>query len=308
MNGYINIGIMQYEILDETNCNIEKIRKNVELLMAGLNRPELIIGPELGLGLNSLDTIPGETTNKLSEIAKKHKIYFIPGSMREQSIENGKEFIYNTIPIFGPEGNLIDSYRKMCPYYPVESVVTKGDRYVVIDIKEKGIKLGIMNCHDWGFPEISRNLTLLGAEILIRPALDPVGLYESYKYVPSVRALENQAYFISLNAVGLCAGMYIYGHSIIADPEGKIIYEAGDNEINHCITLDVDLVKRSREHGTFFTDQIIRQLELFKIPMPFSDDISAAPIFKTLSPADRTVEERLNKMKAIGINDKLGGK
>ncbi|MEL7658233.1 MAG: carbon-nitrogen hydrolase family protein [Bacillota bacterium] len=306
MSRFINIGIMQYEVSKDTDKNIEKIRENVEILMSGMNRPEVILGPELGIGLYSLDTIPGKITDKLGEIANKHGIYLLPGSMRERALCDGKEIIYNTMPIFGPNGELIDIYRKICPYYPIESAVTSGESYVIVDIKEKDIKLGVMICHDWCFPEIARNLTLLGAEILIRPAIDPEGLYESFKYVPSVRALENQAYFISLNAVGFSAGIYAYGHSMIADPEGRIIYEAGRNEINHCITLDADFVRRNREQGTFFTEQLVRQLNLFKIPMPFADDISAAPIFKTLPPADNNLHERFDKMKAIGLNDKIG--
>ena len=160
-----------------------------------------------------------------------------------------------------------------------------------------------MICHDWCFPEISRNLTLMGAEILLRPAIDPEGLYESFKYVPSVRALENQAYFISLNATGSYAGTNAYGHTTIADPEGRIIYEAGGAEVNYCITLDADFVKRTRTHGTFFTEQLVRQLNFFKIPMPFADRIEEAPIFKTLPDADKNLQERLEKLRTAGLNE-----
>jgi predicted amidohydrolase len=163
-----------------------------------------------------------------------------------------------------------------------------------------------MICHDWCFPEISRNLTLMGAEVLFRPAIDPEGLYKSFKYVPSVRALENQAYFISLNAAGSYAGTNAYGHSMIADPEGRIIYEAGGTEVNYCITLDVDFVKRTRTHGTFFTEQLVRQLNLFKIPMPFAGRLEEAPIFQTLPHADKNLQERLKKLRTAGLNDKLG--
>jgi predicted amidohydrolase len=306
MARYLNIGIMQYEISDDTNQNIEKIKRNVFSLANGLNRPELILGPELGLGLAARETIPGDITTTLSEIAKEYGIYFIPGSLREVNTVNGKEVIYNSLPIFGPTGQLIDVYRKICPYYPLESTVTPGDRYVVFNITEKDIMIGVMICHDWCFPEISRNLTLLGAEILIRPAIDPEGLYESFKYVPSVRALENQAYFISLNAVGNSAGINAYGHSMIADPEGRIIYEAGALEINYCMTLDADIVQRNRTHGTFFTEQLVRQLKLFNIPSPFSANIEEAPVFKNIPDADKNLEERFEKISTVGLNDRIG--
>ncbi len=306
MNRYLNVGIMQYEICEETEKNIEKIRRNVDTLANGLNPPELVLGPELGLGLYSKDTVPGKITETLGSIAKEYNIYLLAGSMKETvETENGT-VQYNSLPIMGPDGSFIDTYRKMCPYYPAETEITPGDRYVVFEIKEKKIKIGVMICHDWCFPEISRNLTLMGAEILFRPAIDPEGLYEAFKYVPSVRALENQAYFISLNAVGNKAGIDAYGHSIIADPEGRIIYEAGDRECNHCITLDADLITRNRIHGTLFTEQLVRQLKLFDIPMPFAGRISEAPIFENLPEADRSVKERLGRVKEIGLNTELG--
>lgn len=306
MNRYLNIGMMQFEISGDTDQNIEKIKRNVFSLMNGLNRPEMILGPELGLGPNAKDEIPGRITEILSGIAREYRIYFLPGSLKQVVKDGEKEILYNAMPIFGPDGEIIDVYRKICPYYPIESTITPGDRYVVFTIKEKDIKVGVMICHDWCFPEISRNLTLMGAEILFRPAIDPEGLYESFKYVPSIRALENQAYFISLNAAGRYVGTNAYGHSMVADPEGKIIYEAGEAEINYCITLDADFVKRTRTHGTFFTEQLVRQLKLFQIPMPYAGRIEEAPIFKTLPDADRNLQERLEKFSEIGLNDRLG--
>lgn len=306
MNRYLNIGIMQYEISDDCDKNIEKIKRNVFLLMNGMNRPEMILGPELCLGPNAKDEIPGRLTDILGGIAKEYGVYFLPGSIKEIKNSEGKEILHNALPIFGPDGGIIDVYRKICPYYPVESSTTPGDQYVLFDIKEKNIKIGVMICHDWCFPEISRNLTLMGAEILFRPAIDPEGLYESFRSVPSVRALENQAYFISLNAAGSYAGTNAYGHTTIADPEGRIIYEAGRTEVNYCITLDADFVKRTRTYGTFFTEQLVRQLNFFKIPMPFAGRIEEAPIFKTLPDADKNLQERHEKLVTAGLNDRLG--
>ena len=297
---------MQYEISSDCNENVEKIKRNVFALMNSMNQPEIILGPEAGLGPNGRDVIPGKLTGFLSEIAREYQIYFLPCSMKEIAKDGQREALYNSLPIFGPGGELIDVYRKICPYYPDESAITPGEEYVVFTIKEKDIKIGVMICHDWCFPEISRNLTLMGAEILFRPAIDPEGLYEAFKYVPSVRALENQAYFISLNATGVSGTSNAYGHSIITDPEGKIIYEAGGLEVNYCITLDANLVSRTRTHGTFFTEQLVRQLKLFKIPMPYAENIEQAPVFQTLPDADRTLGERLKKIRKIGLNDKLG--
>lgn len=308
MNRYLNVGLMQFEISPDTNENIEKIKRNVFTLMNGMNRPEMILGPELSLGPNSKGQIPGQITKVLGDIAKEYGIYFLPGSLKEVVKEGDQEILYNALPIFGPDGEIIDVYRKMCPYYPPETAITPGRDFVMFTIKEKDIKVGVMICHDWCFPDISKNLTLMGAEILFRPAIDPEGLYEAFKYVPSVRALENQAYFISLNAAGKYVGTNAYGHSMIADPEGRIIYEAGEGEVNYCITLDADFVKRSRTHGTFFTEQLVRQWKLFDIPSPYAGNIADAPIYKDLPEADRSVQSRLEKIREIGLNSQIGKK
>jgi len=306
MGRYLNVGMMQYEIALDWEENLKKVEKNVKTLMAGMNKPELILGPELAFGAEVRldDKLKGE----LAKIASKYKIYFIPGSVHmDEGEKDGKPITYNSLPIFGPDGELIDTYNKICPYYPVESHVTQGYRPVVFEIKEKKIKVGVMICHDWCFPEISRNLTLMGAELLVRPAVDPEGLYQSFHHVPSVRALENQAYFISLNCCGNSLGTGAYGHSVIANPEGAIIYESENAEANLCMTLDFDLVERSRKYGTFFTEQILRQLKLFNFPAPF-ERYKDAPLLKELPDPDRTVGERLNHVAEAGLNETLGKK
>lgn len=306
MNRYLNVGLMQFAITQDPKESLKKIEENVRILCRDRIRPEIILGPEMGLGNKSDEAIPGDITEALGEIAKEHNVYLLAGSMGEKEEVDGKVRRYNTVPIIGPDGKLIDKYRKMCPYYPSENTIEPGNRYVVLDIKEKNVKIGVMNCHDWCFPEISRNLTLMGADILFRPAVDPEGLYESFKYVPSVRALENQAYFISLNTVAKDQGIDAYGHTIVANPEGRIIYEAGGRETNYCITLDIDMVRKYREYGTFFTEQLLRQVKLFNIPMPYANRWGDAPIYASLPDGDTTMEKRFDHLKKIGFNRELG--
>jgi len=144
MNRYLNVGLMQYSIAKDTKENLKIIEENVHILMNGLNRPEIILGPELGLGFSSNDTVPGKITEALGAIAREYNIYLLAGSMKETVEIDGRTIVYNTLPILGPDGTLIDKYRKICPYYPVESATTPGDRYVLFEIKEKKIKIGVM--------------------------------------------------------------------------------------------------------------------------------------------------------------------
>lgn len=310
MGRYLNIGMIQSgDCSSSFEYNLERIRKEVRGMMAGMNVPELIVGIEMGIGTywaegekrESGDTIPGKVTEELSKIAREYGIYFMPGSMLEREGDGADRKMYNSIPIFGPDGELIDVHRKMCPYYPVESHITKGERYVTFDIKEKDIKIGVLNCHDWCFPEISRNLALMGAEILIRPAMDPEGLYELCKTLAPARAFENQAYFISLNCTGKYLGTYNYGHTMIAGPDGRILYEADNRPMSFTMTFDVDRVRDARRYGTNYTDQLLRQLKVFNPPMPYAENFGDAPIYEELPDPDLTFESRAEMFAAEGL-------
>lgn len=312
MGRYLNIGLMQSgDVTSDFETSLERIEKDVDNLMAGLNVPELIVGVEMAIGrffqgdetMIGGDTIPGKVTDKLSAIARKYGIYFMPGSMLEVEYDEEGKIArrYNSIPIFGPDGEIIDVYRKMCPFMPVEFNITPGDRYVTFDIKEKDIKIGVLNCHDWCFPEISRNLALLGAEILIKPAIDPEGLLDVCRNIAPTRALENQAYFISMNWAGDYLGSKAYGHSMVCGPEGNIIYEAGSSPTFLTITLDVDKVKDVRNFGTWNTDEYLRQLALFNPPQPYAERYDEAPVVKALPKYDLTCEERTEKHRAAGL-------
>lgn len=310
MGRYLNVGIIQSAgtEMDFETC-LSRIHRDVDNLMAGMNIPELIVGVELAIGHYHPgdetkfggDVIPGKVTDELSAIAKKYGIYFMPGTMIERQTIDGETKLYNSAPIFGPDGEIIDVYRKICPYYPVETAITPGDRYVTFDIKEKDIKIGVMICHDWCFPEISRNLAIMGAEILIKPAIDPEGLYEVCKSLAPARALENQAYFISLNMTGEYMGSYAYGHSMVAAPNGQIVYEAGTNPVSTTITFDLDVVADARRYGTCYTDQFLRQLKVFNPPQPYANHYADAPIYDSLPDPDLSYKTRAELFEKDGL-------
>ncbi|WP_423363491.1 carbon-nitrogen hydrolase family protein [Mycoplasma sp. P36-A1] len=300
MKRFLNIGIIQLSLSENATMNFINLEKEVEYLMSGNPKPELIIGPELIQGLVP-DYIPGLQTAFFAKIAQKHGIYFIPGSIMEKSDELAKGKFYNSAPIFNPKGELIDVYRKIMPYGPTESNTIPGNKYVVFDIVEKNTKIGVQICYDMNFPEISRNEVLLGAEVLVKLTLDPVQLYNINKYVPIVRALENQAYFISTQSVGTYLGSHLCGHSTVVNPEGEVLWQASNTPVSICLVLDLDAVSLARNYGTLFTDHYLQHLRDFDIPMPFSDNIKAAPVFDNIIKTPLNVKENDAIQNDIGI-------
>ena len=282
MNKFLNIGIIQMPVNYDTSINIEYFSKKVEEFCSAYHRPEIIIGVEGGIGYFTPQKIPGPITEYFGRLAKKHRVYLLPGTMYEQSQELSDGMYYNTAPVFNPQGELIAAYRKMAPWRPMEESTAPGSEYVVFDIPEKNTKIGMIICYDSNFPEISRNLTLMGAEVIIKLTQDPQELFKINQHIHYARALENQAFFICTNGVGFFGGMNLYGHSQVITPEGNIIWEAEQNETMATVTLDIGLVHRCRHYGTLFMDHYLQHLGDYNFPMPYADKILESPLLKTL--------------------------
>ncbi len=305
MSRYLNVGIIQQKIAYDTAENLQYISDKVDALMSGCHKPEMIIGVEGGIGYYTPQAIPGDITDFLCKIAKKYGIYFIPGSMYEEHPDCPEGTYYNSVPVINPQGEIIAVYRKMSPWKPTEAYTHPGHEYVVFDMPEKETKVGVMICYDSNFPEIARNLTLMGAEIIVKVTQDPEELYSLNKSVNLTRALENQAYFISINTCGQFGNFSLYGNSMFVNPEGRILWEAGKEEAIYTQTLDLDLVRKSREYGTLFMDHYLKHLRENNYPSPFAGRIADAPVFQNLSPAPQNVHDHDKKCLELGIGKSL---
>ncbi len=300
MGRYLNVGIIQQPISEDTAENMKYIEKRVDEMMAGVHAPELIVGVEGGIGYYTPQPIPGPITDFFCAIAKKHGIYLIPGTMYEDAPELDGTY-YNSAPVINPKGEIIAVYRKMAPWRPAEAYTEPGKEYVVFDIPEKNTKVGVQICYDLNFPEISRNLTLMGAEVLLKLTQDPEELINLNKPIHFARALENQAYLVSTNTCGRFGNFGLYGNSLIVSPEGQLLWEAGSTETTHTITLDLDKVRTAREYGTIFMDHYLKHLKQYDFPMPFAGRIGDAPLYKNLTPPPNNPAEYAEKMKEIGV-------
>ena len=191
----------------------------------------------------------------------------------------------------------------MVPWRPVEDMVEPGNRYVVFDIPEKRTKIGVQICYDLNFPEISRNEALMGAEVLLKLTLDPQELYLLNRPIHFARALENQTFLVSTNGVGFHHSTHLYGHSMVIDPQGNLLWEAGERESAAVITLDLDLVEQCRVYGTMGIEHYIQHVRDYNLPMPFTGHIEQAPLFQTLSKVPKTLKEYQKEMKIKGISE-----
>ncbi len=217
--------------------------QRVETTMALFPWVQLILFSELapfGADPARAVTMPGPEEQQFQNLAARHGIWLIPGSMYEKS--GGK--IYNTSPIINPQGVVVDRYRKQFPFLPYEAGITSGDRFVTFDVPDTG-RIGLSICYDMWFPETTRTLAAMGAELILHPSLTGTIDRDVELSIARTAAVTNQCYFIDVN--GLDAGGV--GRTILVGPAGDVLHEAGDSPEIIPIELDLGRVRRGRERG-----------------------------------------------------------
>lgn len=211
----------------------------------------------------NVETIPGPLTERLQALARKTGQWLVPGSMWE--MDGDKR--YNTALVISPQGEIVAKYRKMFPWLPYEVGTTPGDQFCVFDIPEVG-RFGLCICYDMWFPEVSRQLAWMGAEVIIQPTLTPTSDRELELVMARANALFNQCYFVSINGIGEWGG----GRSTIIDPDGRILQEASTNQTFMTELIDLDHTTRTREYGTLGLGQTLKQLRDSGHKFPLYED------------------------------------
>jgi predicted amidohydrolase len=134
--------------------------------------------------------------------------------------------------VVGPEG-VAGTYRKAhLPFLGVDRFLTPGNRpFAIFDLAVG--KIGVLICYDSSFPEASRALKLMGAEMIVLPTNWPPGAWRNPEFVINTRALENHVNFVAVNRVGTERGWQFIGRSKVVDYNGDTTGEAGgeDEEI-----------------------------------------------------------------------------
>ncbi|AGA57927.1 MAG: carbon-nitrogen family hydrolase [Thermobacillus sp.] len=232
---------------------------------AAADKPDLIVLPEMwntGYALEVIGTIAdpaGERTKAFaSDFSRRHGVNVIAGSIAERR-EDG---VYNTIRIFGRDGEPAGEYDKIHLFRLMdeEKHLRPGQRIGLAEID--GVRAGVMICYDIRFPELARTLALAGARLLVVPAEWPHPRLEHWRTLLRARAIENQMYVAACNRVGSSNGTDFSGHSMIIDPWGEIVAEAGEEETILTAEIDLELVEDVRRRIPVFED---RRPALYKL-------------------------------------------
>ena len=185
---------------------------------AARQKADLVVLPETltvaGSGLSyaqAAEPIPGPSTDYFGKLAQQHRMHLVVGL-----VERDEHLIYNTSALLGPDGELIGKYRKVTlPRTEIEAGVTPGTEYPVFDTRLG--KVGMMICYDGFFPEVARQLSARGAEIIAFP------VWGCNPMLAAARACENHVFLVSSTFTDVRENWML---SAVYDREGRVLTNA----------------------------------------------------------------------------------
>ena len=177
---------------------------------------------------------PEPTEAFLGSLATRHGCFVIGGRVSRADDGVGS----NDAIVLGPEGRRLQCYRKMHPfsYGGEDEHYAAGREPVIFDWN--GMKVCPLVCYDLRFPEVFRTAVVRGAECFVVIANWPRARQKHWEILLRARAIENQSYVIGVNRTGQDPQVKYRGGSLIIDPRGEVLAEAGDEETLVSAELD----------------------------------------------------------------------
>ena len=181
------------------------------------------------------EALDGPFVTRLRELARAHATAIVAG-MFERAQDPARA--YNTLAVVAPDGDLAGSYRKVHLYdafgYRESDRIAPGDGSLVT-IEVDDMHVGVQTCYDLRFPEITRRLADLGANVVVLPAAWFAGPLKEMNLdtLARARAIENTLYFCVADQVGPA----FTGNSAIYDPLGAPVAASAEEEALLVATL-----------------------------------------------------------------------
>ncbi|MFI9649097.1 carbon-nitrogen family hydrolase [Streptomyces sp. NPDC052040] len=201
------------------------------------------------------EPLDGPTHEAMAKAAGDAGVWLHAGSIPERDPEGP---LYNTSLIFSPSGELAAVYRKIHRFgFDEGEAVLMGAGSELVTVRLPETTIGLATCYDLRFPELFRSLVAAGAETLVVPAGWPERRRSHWTLLAQARAVENQAYVLACGTAGTHAGVPQAGHSIVVDPWGEVLAEAGPDEEILTVEFDAGRVAATREQFPALKDRVL---------------------------------------------------
>ncbi len=248
--GKIRVALAQQRILPDREVNI---MKGLSLIKRAIQvKADLVILPEVantGFYQHNYESVEKNLEEELRlflKLSEMKDIVIITGVA-----ERDGDDLYNSAVIIH-NGKIIGKYRKthLFPLTSERKHFKAGDKLEVFETPVG--RVGILICYEVRFPELARKLTKMGAEMIVIPAEFPRVRIEHWRILLQARAIENQLFVAGVNCV---EGDLDYGgHSMLIDPNGKVLVEGGDYQEVMMSDIDLRDVERVRKEMPFLYD------------------------------------------------------
>jgi N-carbamoylputrescine amidase len=202
------------------------------------------------------EPIPGPITEMMQGLAKELGVVICAPIF--ESV--GRSVYYNSAAMIDADGTLLGIYRKN--HIPLntlfyEKLYFKPGNLGYPVFQTQFGKIGVIICHDRHYPEGARCSALNGAEILLVPSATPEASLSVKVWEKELagHAIFNEFFVAGLNRVGTEGKYTYYGRSVIVDPVGEIMAQAGRTEEVLVADCDLDLVTERRRAWQFYRDR-----------------------------------------------------
>jgi predicted amidohydrolase len=252
----VKVVALQFNVAwEDKHANFARVRA---LLTAAAPEPgSLVALPEMfatGFSMNAAtiaEAQGGETGQFLATTARAFGITLVGGAAIRESDGSYR----NQALVYSPSGEFLGAYSKLRLFTPgqEERHYTAGDQPMVFPWGET--KVAPFICYDVRFPELFRAATRAGQpELFVVIANFPAKRIAHWVRLLQARAIENQAWVMGVNRIGQDSFYSYNGRSIIVDPQGEIVADAGETEGTIQATLDLETLRKYRTGLPFLKD------------------------------------------------------
>ncbi|MCQ4083193.1 carbon-nitrogen family hydrolase [Streptomyces sp. RB6PN25] len=242
---------------------VETRRERVAGLVRAQDGADLVVLPELWpMGAFAFDAFAshaepadGPTARAMGAAARDAGVWLHAGSIVERATDGT---LYNTSLLFSPDGELNRTYRKIHRFgFDKGEATLMGAGREIVTAPVVDTVIGLATCYDLRFPEQFRLLVDAGAQLLVVPAGWPARRRAHWSLLARARAVESQAYVLACGTAGTHAGVEQAGHSVVVDPWGEVVAEAGAGEETLTVELDPAKVAKTRAEFPVLRDRVL---------------------------------------------------